>query len=187
MDPNHFDELPTEIVAYVFNFVADEYLAAVALVCHRWNNVILAHVEIDNDSWNHEIRMLAYAKQGHINLLEACWSRQDMTSQMCQEAAGNGQLTTLQWLYKRGCFGNETTCLFAAEGGHLDVLKWARENDCEWDEDTCTHAAEGGHLHVLQWARENGCPWDENTCSYAARGGHFDVLKWARENDCPWD
>src|SRR5271156_6360747 len=128
MDPNHFDELPTEIVAYLFNFVAGEYLAAVALVCHRWNNVILAHVEIDNDSCNHKSRMLVYAQQGHISLLEACWSRQDKATKLCEAAAGNGQLTTLQWLHKQKCFWNEWTCSSAAFGGHLQVLQWAREN-----------------------------------------------------------
>src|SRR5271156_5062049 len=126
MDPNPFDCLPPEMLAYIFNnFVPGEYLAAVALVCQRFNSIILAHADACK---NHKIRMLAYAKQGHINLLEECWSRQDMTTKLCQEAARNGQLTTLQWLYKRGCFGDKTTCANAAEGGHLHVLQWVREN-----------------------------------------------------------
>ncbi|KAE9521321.1 hypothetical protein AGLY_018279, partial [Aphis glycines] len=106
---------------------------------------------------------------------------------VCKEAACNGQLECLVYLYNNGCLWDEDTCRAAAYKGHMDMLRYAHENHCPWDENTCRAAAEGGHMDMLRYAHENGCRWDENTCSAAAQKGHMDMLRYAHKNGCPWN
>ena len=132
------------------------------------------------------------------------------------EAAINGHLEVVKWLYVNGCPYNRETGGFAASNGHInilewiletiddpwrdthacsyatkgnqfEILKWLRMNGCPWNRHTCENAAQNNNLKILKWLHENGCPWDHNTCYYSARNGNLNMLKYLHENGCPWN
>ena len=75
------------------------------------------------------------------------------------------------------CLINKFTCMNAALNGNLELLKWLWQMGCEWDELTCSGAALNGHLGVLKWLRENGCPWDKYVCQLAVEDGARLILQ----------
>ena len=151
----------------------------------RWERVKGALYEGD---------LLEYAAfQGSVEILR--WLMEEKgwawNQKVCYEAAGEGHLDVLKWLWSRNppeSWG-EWTCAYAAEEGHLDILKWLRKQDppCPWDYNTCSKAAREGHLDVLKWARDQDppCDWDAGACADAAIGGHLDVLEWLRAQHPP--
>ena len=68
-------------------------------------------------------------------------------------------------------------CEIAAGNGNLEVLKFAHEIGCPWDEETCTQAAINGHLDCLKYAHENGCPWNSTTSVVAAKNGKLECFR----------
>ncbi len=115
---------------------------------------------------------------------------------VCINAAQNGHLHILKWLYENG-YLESNVFYYALWGGHLSILEWIKEIDyispafcwcISWNyKDTCSIAAINGYLDILQWAHKNGCYWDAKTCSSAARYGYLECLQYAHENGCEWD
>jgi hypothetical protein len=165
-------DLPNEIMAAIFDFVAPEAFHPFRLVCRQWNHVA-----------EYPVRDKARPVATKPPPVRA----RRRTETYGELLARGGDLYLLRWAHASGCPLTEFVCDEAARGGHLDVLQWARENGAVWSTSTCAHAAGGGHLEVLQWLRANGCPWDERTCATAAKGGHLEVLQWAHANGCPMD
>ena len=99
-------------------------------------------------------------------------------------AAGKGNLKLLQYLHRKGCLWDETTCEKAARNGHLDCLKYLHEEGCPWNDRACIWAAKYGHLECLKYAHKNGCPWHEWVTLLAIKHGHLDCLSYAVENGC---
>ena len=67
-------------------------------------------------------------------------------------------------------------CNFAAGAGELEALQLARANDCPWDWRCAAWAVNNGHVKVLRWARENGCEWTAKTRDRAEKLGYTDDL-----------
>lgn len=134
-------------------------------------------------------------KWAHSNFSSTRLHEIGFREDICDSAARNGQLETLQFLRSLTppCRWHANTSTEAARGGHLQVLRWirAQEPPCPWDSETSATAAAEGHLPVLQWlnSQEPPCPRDSKTCSSAARSGHLKVLQWLRAQNppYPWD
>ena len=107
--------------------------------------------------------------------------------QVFAQAACNGGVEILQWLFDHGCPWDEWTCAAAAQHGHLEALKWARANGCPWNMWCLNNAARHGHDEVIQWARANGCKWSRYATTWAARNGHVETLRVLRRMGCRWD
>ncbi len=123
---------------------------------------------------------------GHLNLLKLIWNNIEHNEDVCDIAAGNGQIEVLKWVLANNY--PLSGWLSAVKNDHLEVLQWFQENDVHYtiSRYICSHAAKYGRLNILIWARKTGYYWDENTCTNAAANGHLDVLKWARANGCEW-
>ena len=134
---------------------------------------------------------------------------------VCELAALNGHLSTLQWARANQCPWDQETCINACEINNTEILEWILDNgwvgdcspialcaikngdlkllkrvkdlNCEMDEDMFEYAARIGDLDTLKFLKDNNCPWDEYVCEAAAYFGHFEVLKWLQLNNCPWD
>ena len=52
-------------------------------------------------------------------------------------AAKHGQLAALIWLREHGCELSSEVCDNAAGGGHLNILQWTRANAYPWNEEIC--------------------------------------------------
>ncbi len=178
----------------VFKWLDPSSLTLAACVCKKWRVWTRAQLA-EGTSFRlrlvdllHATSTLAWAFQ-NLNERQIPHSVQ---KRLCELAARNGRLETLQWALANGCPWGKKTCSVAAHFGQLAILQWAHasghsRDDRLWDEQECAGAAINGHLKVLQWLRANGCPWDARTCAAAAWGGYFEILQWARANDCPWD
>lgn len=147
--------------------------------------------------------LYAAATYGHVHVLR--WARSQTefpfrwTASVCEGAAGNGKLGTLQWL--RGlqppCPWSPQTCNAAASRGQLHVLAWARSCDppCPWGPDTYHFAMEDEdkpvkqRLRVMQWLIDHGCPMDASVCYSAVLLANAAILRWLRSRTppCPWD
>ena len=107
-------------------------------------------------------------------------------SELCKNAALNGQLEILQLARKNG---SERRIKYNFNKRY--ILEYYEEK-CEWDSWTCANAAKNGHLEILKWIRgENRtpedddidiCDWYSLTCAYAALNGQLEILQLARKN-----
>lgn len=128
------------------------------------------------------------ARQGHLDCLAYLWVHGcPWDERVCAAAASNGHLDCLQYARENGCPWDVFTCRAAAASGHFMCLTYAHKNRCNWDETTCEAAAAGGHLACLAYAHQNGCRWDQKTTIAAAANGHTVCLAYAHEYGCPWD
>ena len=101
--------------------------------------------------------------------------------------AGRGDLAELKRLHAAGTRFDYRSYMDAALEGHLDVVKWLYSIDVPECEDICYYAAEGGHGDILYWALTQGCPITEATCDNAACSGQFEILKLLRKWGIPWN
>jgi hypothetical protein len=103
---------------------------------------------------------------------------------LIDEAASNGHLAMLEWLYTvmpRNCAGASIRALNeAAANGNLGIVKWLTTNTTarctKWAMDM---AAANGHLEMLKWLFENrteGCSTD--AMEWAACRGHLHIVQW---------
>lgn len=162
---------------------------------------------------------LAAARLGNIPLLEKMMRdypnrKEELGSQVCEEAAEAGQLDLLIWARAREYPWNEYAATRAASaghmhiidwiilnggnvnvhrildaaaaGGHLKIVQWANANGASLNEETGVRAARGGHQNVLEWLHLNNCLLNERTCTQAAAGGHLGVVQWLRSKNCLW-
>ncbi|ETK73611.1 hypothetical protein L915_19482 [Phytophthora nicotianae] len=125
-----------------------------------------------------------------------------VTTDILQNAAKNGHIDVLEYLFQLGWADTDASTLIdAARGGRLECVKWLLENAPPYDEDNSTSsavvaAAEKGHLAILQFfhdmdtATSNGPKrrrveqsiewWIEadKAMDKAAANGQLEVLKW---------
>ena len=160
--------------------------------------------------WTIKVTMIA-AQRGYLSVLK--WAVENgcycEMSSATQDAAENGHLETLQWLYGHFNDMGWATGALAAERGHVDVvewvvgvmgekkpkciieyaaknhhhqemIKWLFAQGCPITLRAMAELAHGGHLDTLKWAYTNGGPLSALVCSRAALGGHFEVLEWLR-------
>jgi hypothetical protein len=73
------------------------------------------------------------------------------------EAAGQGRLDIVKWLYEhRSEGGTSAAARNAAAGGHFEVVKWLVENRFEGCGDAALGAAsEQGHFKMVRWLLEH--------------------------------
>ncbi|CAM9924860.1 unnamed protein product [Chrysoparadoxa australica] len=171
-----------------------------ASVPHGWT--VIQWMREHGFEWDY-LTTQAAARIGNLELLRLLESKiVTCPSQNCPvtrhaslDAASEGHLHVLNWLYNKGYHMGQSMGMGAGEKGHLHVLKWMKEKGLPFD---CMHgtlhgvdflcsarAARGGHLHVLRWLRrETNCVWREGPiCNAAASRGYVDILKWALEEE----
>ena len=99
-------------------------------------------------------------------------------------AAMNGNLEMLKFLFRHNCPWNELLIVEAAEYGHKNIVEWCIENKkCKMDKYACAEAAKNNHLDMLIYLREKGFPWDVNT--YISARNHPLIFKYVLDNNCP--
>jgi len=133
------------------------------------------------------------ARHGHIPVLE--WARQIgncfENGHASLEAAMNGQIHVLDWLYDSDGPLHFALTWSAARAGQIASLEWLQEHDihCHCDDvDVCYTAAEQGHLHVLKWLKDNGWPCCEAKVSAScAMNGQLECLQWLWDHGCRCD
>lgn len=74
---------------------------------------------------------------------------------LCEKAAQEGNLTVLQYLYKKDTLTSELLYVGAARNGHLNILLWLHDQKIPIPAAivlVCRHQP-----HVLHWLRSSGC------------------------------
>ena len=99
--------------------------------------------------------------------------------------ASSEEATALARLRERAGAFTASDCEEAASNGQLECLKYLYEHGCPWDEETCWYAAENGHLECLKYAHERGCPWDAKTYFCAMSNGNMEVILFLIEREHP--
>ena len=74
-------------------------------------------------------------------------------------------------------------CEEAAGYGQLEMLKYLRSQHFEWNQLVTRKAVQNGFLDVLQWCVANGCPVDDHLCNLAGYEGHTEIVKWLHANN----
>lgn len=128
------------------------------------------------------------AKNRNIETLEFLHNNGcQWNSKVTRVAAWNKDLECLKYLHEKGCeMGPEVFSAFALKG-ELEILKYLHEQGCPWCPSTFSGAARSGNLDCLRFLHKHGCPWDSLSCRAAAMNGHFDCLRYLHEQGCPWD
>lgn len=119
-----------------------------------------------------------HAKEAHYDSVES------ELKVAIEEAAANGHVRVVQWLYETySVFAPNRTeaAEFAAINGHAHVLAWLHANDCvgRLCFSVMDGAAANGHLEVVQWLHQfttTGCTTRAMDC--AARMGRLDMVRW---------
>lgn len=104
---------------------------------------------------------------------------------ICEVAAREGLIETLQFLHENNFFWGSGTCTEAAWNGQFEALKYLHQKGCRWNKRTTEKAAQGGHLNILKYLHEHGCPWTYVAADAAAAYNRVDCLKYIHENGCP--
>ena len=127
---------------------------------------------------------LIYEAAGHGQLETVQWLVKHgigkCTRELFDYAASKGQLCVLKWLLSIGITGSVYAMNGASEYGHLDTVIWLHENTKEGcTVDAMNWASENGFLNVVVWLHENR---NEGCTEYAfdnaARNGHLEVIEW---------
>eukprot|EP00594_Rhizosolenia_setigera_P013235 CAMPEP_0178963844 /NCGR_PEP_ID=MMETSP0789-20121207/15287_1 /TAXON_ID=3005 /ORGANISM="Rhizosolenia setigera, Strain CCMP 1694" /LENGTH=342 /DNA_ID=CAMNT_0020648433 /DNA_START=57 /DNA_END=1085 /DNA_ORIENTATION=+ len=134
------------------------------------------------------------AKVGRIDFLEKFLKTVDteilsfLTSSeaksICEEAAREGLIETIEFLHEHNFFWGSGTCTAAASNGQFEALKYLHQKGCKWNHRTTEKAAQGGHLNILKYLHEHRCPWKHGAGASAVRFNHVDCLKYLHENGC---
>ncbi|KAL3664186.1 hypothetical protein V7S43_010515 [Phytophthora oleae] len=133
-------------------------------------------------------------------LVAHCSESCSLSRSVLENAAANGHLDALQWLYKQQTGSSVSEWIAsgavdrAASGGHLDVVKWLHERHPE--PGSCTTAAldgaaTNGHLEVVRWLHLNCSEGGTyRAMDGAATGGHLEVMMFLyshRSDGCTSD
>lgn len=143
--------------------------------------------------------MQAAARGGQLDLMK--WLHLDLgypwDGHACMQAAANGHLHVLEWLYHEARPGLAHThdnpsrkpfpaamITSAARCGHMHVLVWINDTIGQlgtWrSEGVCDEAAQIGRLDILKYAYVNRVTITPNAAAYAAENGHVHILEWMR-------
>jgi hypothetical protein len=153
----------------------------------RWRN-----------SWRLGAVCVRYAIENNLSL---DWER----DWWIYNAAINGELDLLKWLYAHGCrwnvdheAGNNGRCVYDRLIGYnrLECLKFVVEKDIEngyapgldfLRKCGCNLACQDGHLRILKYLHENGIG-ELRELSYACceDRDNIDCFRYLHENGCPW-
>jgi len=144
--------------------------------------------------------MQAAARGGQLDLMK--WLHLDLgypwDGHACTQAAANGHLHVLKWLYHEAQPGlahahdNPSRHPFpaamitsAARCGHMHVLVWLNDTIGQlgrwrFSEGVCDEAAQMGHLDILKYAHCNRVTITPQAAAYAAQNGQVHILEWMR-------
>lgn len=104
--------------------------------------------------YNHEI-LVYFASKGIFP------SRAGATN-----AAGNGHLKVLQWLFTMGIYPDDQVVEKAAGGGYLDILIWLNDNDYKMTKLAAIYAVVSGQREIVEWLTSKGIYPDMNLYYY---------------------
>lgn len=96
------------------------------------------------------------------------------------QAADNGHLVILKWLYGRGVQVNSSAINAAIQSGHLQVVQWMHKHySGEWTEHETSSGVYFGRLEVLEWLHSCGIArFNQQTMKIAAKFGHRAIVAW---------
>lgn len=100
------------------------------------------------------------AAGGHLHILHILvpWVEEPWTETIVKEAASNGHIECLEYLYSAGCALDYVAPKYAAWFGQLHCLKYLHEHEHLWAASTTTMADVDGNMDCLVYAVEHGCP-----------------------------
>jgi hypothetical protein len=197
-------DLPIEIWAMIFKFIAPDVRGIVRFVCKTWCMA---------QGPSKRISMKYVCRQGWLSVLVWMQSRgAPLERYVSKNAAMGGHIAMLRWMKNNGHRCNFMTCEGAAKGGQMDTLKWLRANgtplysnlceiaagqghlelmkwlmwvaDCRGTQYIVEIASSRGHLHILRYLNYSkpGIALTMTSCRNAAYGGHLHILEWMKEN-----
>jgi len=149
-----------------------------------WKEPIMLDIIMNACNNNNLTLLLNLSKIGMPKLMNSTYSYQ---------AAENGNIDMLQFLYEEGCLFNSTTFIHAAIGGDRSTFEFAERLinlDKELYLNTRVSAAAAcfGRLSLLQYLRDIlKCPWDSECCRLSAYNRHYDVTVYCVKNGCRWN
>jgi hypothetical protein len=112
--------------------------------------------------------------------LPLCWD-----NILCSLCANDGYLNFLIWASQNGCpLPDELVCN-AAGRGNIPTLQWAVEHGTGWCKKPLVSAVWNSHTHMLMWAIEKNY-WvpDNDLHLTAAQKGDIELIKFLEEQGC---
>ena len=209
-------QLETFIKAYDLRTDNHPYLLDLAVIFDRreiLDFLVARNVYVEADQ---KMTCAIAAKYGRLSILKCLYEVYHFSWDVhtCRNAAGEGHLEVLRYLFEQKCPWDASVVAAAAKNERLPCLRFLVENECEmdgmalfeavkhghydcvvylsnqhdpWTWNLVDTAARYGHLEIIGFLRERGYLWDTTTCATAARYGHLYILKYLHENQCPWD
>jgi hypothetical protein len=99
--------------------------------------------------------------------------------QVYYEAAQNGFMNIIKWLYKHNYNPDRMTISAAVEYGCIKNVKWLIKHDFELNKHAANMAACNDDVNILKYLlEEEYCEWDEDVYHFAAENGSLNVLKY---------
>lgn len=124
------------------------------------------------------------AKNGHLEIVEFLFYRTDIHIIKTLEcAARNGHLECVEFIYaNRGNYYIMSVMTEAARGGHLDIVKFFYEKGGErYIDDGINCAAGNGYLKIVKFLYEKGARCSTDAMDYASCNGHLETVKFLHE------
>ena len=123
----------------------------------------------------------------NVQLLEFTFKvsnrRGDYRENVAIEAAKEGHLFIIQWMYANHIYTGDPCLIAAAEYGHINILDWLHNNRSDGKYLQCTveslweNAIKNNHLPVIDWLRKKKLV-PRLTTRYTAYTGNVETLEY---------
>jgi hypothetical protein len=111
-------------------------------------------------------------------------------------AAANGHVDVIDFLYSRGHHGSSNGADHAANGGHLNTIKYLNNKGIRCSINGTRNAAEHGYLNIISFIYENYYEiygrisnlskyFDNSVADMAAMNGHRHIIEYLHTNLLP--
>lgn len=172
--------LPIDLWNIILKLLSPEEQPPLKEVCRRWREFVTPTSKLG-------YKLPKYAiKAGNIALFIWCKERKfPIYPWVCDVAARNGRLDTLQALRGMEYPLAETSAIAAARGGNLQILQFLHSRT-SFPDTLCDEAARSGSLEVVTWLRASNFSLNVETAMIAAQEGHLDLLKYLYREGCPF-
>lgn len=192
--------LPKDIITKIINYIPDENLLPLALVCKAWKKITFPRLfpgmkTVKNCTPAFERAMNKAARQGQLSLLWWLYTHQPMDKIPCMNSYGQRVYSDDRLVFRYTTPSMKVLVLYnAALGGHVAILEWLFKGiegfdktnfaprfakfDSDCKHDLTVLAAKSGRINVLWWLHQQGFSINSDTIEEAKKVNSPEVMQW---------
>ena len=141
--------------------------------------------EYEDKDGHQDYHVDSVVSSGNLEMIEWFYERREIFheySDPIQQAAENGHLDSIKWLFSIGYNQSEQAINTASENGHLDIVICLISNGFVADKHDINIAAANGHLDIVEYLANLGLKCSQYALDNAIKNGFLSVVQWLYEN-----